>query len=178
MNPTIPLPETFEKGIISALQHNETSYNDCRGDKALRDALSEDLSHNFSLNFSSDCISIHPGPRAALHTALHALLDPREKRNRAVAFSPMYESFTTAPQLLTGFPAIEIPSDSACLPDLVQLKKVITTRDDIAVVVVCSPNNPTGVVYPNHVLEEIANILRPYPNIGSFSMKYFSFFFL
>lgn len=42
-----------------------------------------------------------------------------------------------------------------------------SSRDDVAMVVLNSPNNPSAAVYPPALLQRLAEILKKYPHIGS-----------
>lgn len=102
-----------------------------------------------------------------------ALLNPLQTRNRIITFSPKFESFENLPIMLTGQPAISIDSvGDTFLPDLSQLEALLSnpqTCDTIATIIVNSPNNPTGTVYPESWLREFARIVGQHPEIAILS---------
>jgi aspartate/methionine/tyrosine aminotransferase len=67
--------------------------------------------------------------------------------------------------VFTGKETIVIDTDDEFLPNIEVLKQQLQ-RNDIAVVIVNSPNNPTGAVYPESVMRQIAEAIKPYPKVG------------
>ena len=63
-----------------------------------------------------------------------------------------------------------MPREGPFLPDLEKLSEVITSQNkEIAIVVINTPNNPTGSIYPRETISKIAEILKPYPEIAILS---------
>jgi len=98
-----------------------------------------------------------------------ALIDSESHRRRVVAFQPSYEAFVAIPQVISNLPTIFLDTDSNFYPIPSTFKKLLEERDDIAVVIINSPNNPTGAVYPIEILKELSDILKQYPHIAVIS---------
>lgn len=99
------------------------------------------------------------------------ILTANSKRNRVVAFAPVYEAFTNIPFLLTGQNTILLPTtDEECFPDVDKLEELLDrdgkTEQSIAAVIINSPNNPSGAVYPSAIVQRITSIVSKYPKIG------------
>mmetsp|Transcript_13173 Transcript_13173/g.14599 ORF Transcript_13173/g.14599 Transcript_13173/m.14599 type:complete len:424 (-) Transcript_13173:57-1328(-) len=167
LTPTHKIPKSFVEPFIDAIRSEKTQY--CReiGIESIRKAISNDLNVNFNLSFDEDQIVVTPGPRDAVYKTLMAILDPSKKRNRAVAFLPSYEIFAQQPFLLTGERTIFSPVDEDFLPDLEKFKALLEEKgDEIAVLFINSPNNPTGVTYPKRIIKGITDIVKEYPEIA------------
>ena len=99
------------------------------------------------------------------------ILSPLSNCNRVIVFSPSYEAFTSIPYLITGKKAILVETDNGTFyPNLLHFKQTLEQYGkETALVIINSPNNPTGAVYPSSLLEEMATILSDYPHIGVIS---------
>jgi len=124
---------------------------------------------NFNLKISKEEIVIYPGPKPALWAVLSVLLDPQIERNRVVACAPTYESFIALPQLTTGNPCIILDTDENCLPNVSKFEEVLSSRTDIACVIINSPNNPSAVVYSIELMKELTDVIKKYPHIAIIS---------
>ena len=164
LNPEIKTPPELIQEIVASLKENETHYSPSAGDPELLEALSGDFK-SFGLNYSPAQIIICPGPKDAFFKACMAILDPSAKRNRLVAFAPVYESFEQVPIMLTGKPPIIIQTDENFVPDLNQLEDLLKNNPNVAGVVINSPNNPTGTLYPEAFFKELSSLLKKYEEI-------------
>ena len=164
MNPELPVPHLLKTAISQAVMDDETHYSPEAGDPELLEAIHADL-RLFGLNYTPSEIVICPGPKDAFFKICLAMLNPSSPRNRLVAFAPTYESYENLPILLTGKPPIVLQTDAHFLPDPDQLAKLLNEDDTIALIVLNSPNNPTGTVYPPSLSQELAEIIGKYEQI-------------
>ena len=168
MNPELPVPHLLKTAISQAVMDNATHYSPAAGDPELLDAIHVDL-RLFGLRYSPAEIVVCPGPKDAVFKACVTMLNPSSRRNRLVAFAPTYESYEDLPILLTGKPPIVLQTDAHFLPDLNQLADLLNQNDTIALIVLNSPNNPTGTVYPPSLLQELAEIIGKHEQICALS---------
>ena len=164
MNPELPVPHLLKAAISQAVMDDATHYSPEAGDPELLEAIHEDLCL-FGLNYSPSEIVICPGPKDAIFKICVTMLNPSSRRNRLVTFAPTYESFENLPILLTGKPPIVLQTDAHFLPDPNQLADLLNQDDTIALIVLNSPNNPTGTVYPSSLLRELAEIIGKHEQI-------------
>lgn len=165
INPEIETPGEFVEGIVSALRSGENHYAPAAGDEELLEAISNDLAKNFDLDYTPSQIVVCPGPKDALFKACLSVLESSAKRNRLIVFAPVYESFDRIPQIITGNPPVVLDTDKNFLPNLNQLEDLLKKDSTIAGVIVNSPNNPTGVVYPESLIKELASILKNHEDV-------------
>ena len=158
MNPELPVPHFLKTAISRAVMADALHYSPAAGDSELLEAIHIDL-RLFGLNYSSSEIVVCPGPKDAFFKICVTMLNSSSRRNRLVAFAPTYESYENLPILLTGKPPIVLQTDTRFLPDPDQLSDLLNRDDTIALVVLNSPNNPTGAVYPASLLQELAEII-------------------
>ncbi len=164
MNPELPVPHLLKIAISQAVMDDATHYSPAAGDSKLLEAIHADLCL-FGLNYSPSEIVVCPGPKDAVFKVCVTMLNPSSRRNRLVAFAPTYESYENLPILLTGKPPIVLETDAHFLPDPNQLADLLNQDDTIALIVLNSPNNPTGTVYPPSLLQELAEIIGKHEQI-------------
>ena len=164
MNPELPVPHLLKTAISQALMDDATHYSPEAGDPELIEAIHADL-RLFGLRYSPTEIVVCPGPKDAVFKICVTMLNPSSRRNRLVTFAPTYESFENLPILLTGKLPIVLQTDAHFLPDPNQLADLLNQDDTIALIVLNSPNNPTGAVYPASLLQELAEIIGKHEKI-------------
>eukprot|EP01125_Pyxidicula_operculata_P021032 TRINITY_DN7955_c0_g1_i2.p1 TRINITY_DN7955_c0_g1~~TRINITY_DN7955_c0_g1_i2.p1 ORF type:complete len:429 (-),score=56.40 TRINITY_DN7955_c0_g1_i2:73-1359(-) len=170
MVPETQVPQQFKDEMINAIQQNKTTYCSSQGTRDVLKALSDDFKTNFALDYSPDQICMFPGPKDALWKVLLSILDANSQCNEVVAFAPYYEAFVSPPQLITGKPTILIDTDENCYPNVAEFEKYLSeNHHKIAVIIINSPNNPSGVVYPSDILQKLAEIIKRYPHIAVLS---------
>ena len=131
---------------------NSFKYTDIRGEKVLRDYLSESLTNKLSFSVNPDeNLIITPGANSAIFKSLFLLLN---KNDEVLVISPVYFNYIMAIKMIGANP-IEISSDpeSGFQLNIDNIANSIT--DKTKAIIINSPNNPTGAVYENNDLEEL-----------------------
>ena len=164
MNPELPVPHLLKTAISQAVMDDATHYSPAAGDPELLEAIHADL-RLFGFTYTPSEIVVCPGPKDAVFKICITMLNPSSRRNRLVTFAPTYESFENLPILLTGKPPIVLQTDAHFLPDPNQLADLLGQDDTIALIVLNSPNNPTGTVYPPSLLQELAEVIGEHEQI-------------
>lgn len=117
-------------------------------------AAAEGLRARTAVAFQPEDIALTTGAFGALSTAMHALLEPGDE---VIYFSPPWPFYEPIVHSARGVPVkLGIDPDTFDI-DLAALDAAITPRTRM--VLVNTPNNPTGRIYPPAVLEEMAEIL-------------------
>ena len=83
---------------------------------------------------------------------------------RVLGPSPAYSTHSSAEAAHSGYGHVTYQLDpyNGWLPDVDDIRKKVKYNDSIAGILLLSPDNPTGAVYPREILEEIAGIAREY----------------
>ena len=119
-----------------------------------RSNIANQLKKEIGLNFSSDDIVMTCGAGGALNIILKTLLDPNDE---VIIFSPFFAEFIFYIENHNGKHII-VPPDNNFHPDLNIFEKSITKKTKA--ILINSPNNPSGIVYPAKLIEKIANIIN------------------
>ena len=119
-----------------------------------RAAVAAQLREETGLGLTADEILMTCGAGGGLNVVLKTLLDPGDE---VVIFAPYFVEYRFYADN-HGASCRVVPPDEGFLPDLEALESCINDRT--RVVLMNSPNNPTGVVYNARLLSEMAEIIR------------------
>jgi len=158
-NPSIPAPEAVRETMIRLLQETDSTklhgYTSSAGDPAVRNTIAAHLRQTHNSPAEGSLIYMTCGAAAGLAIALHALLNPGEEVVVPAPFFPEYRGLPeraaeTLVPMSCPQPAFQL--------DLAAIKAAITPNTKI--VLLNSPNNPTGAVYSRESLTALAKILK------------------
>lgn len=153
--PDVNTPEPVIEAACRALREGKTKYTPSGGIRPLREAVAEYLHARFGLAYAPEDVHISVGAKHALLNAFLAVLEPREE---VVLFSPYWVSYPEMVRLAGGEPVVVPTSpERGFLPEREALAAALTPRT--RAVLLNTPNNPTGAVYPEAVLRELAAAL-------------------
>ncbi|CAM9145435.1 unnamed protein product [Discosporangium mesarthrocarpum] len=132
-------------------------YGPALGLPELRDALVRKLEKENGLNMHGQQVMVTAGGNQAFAMVALALLDPGD---RALLVKPFYCAHLCAVQL-AGAEVVGCEWDpQTLLPDMANLRKEL--ERGVKMVVVTTPGNPSGAVYPQAVMDEIVSLCRNY----------------
>ena len=155
-NPVMEPPEEFRRELRRLADQpipGMHRYMPNAGYPETRQSVADALRKETGLPFALNDIVMTVGAGGAINVALKALLNPGDE---VVAFAPYFVEYGYYADNQGG-KLVVAPCDAGFLPDLAALEKVITPRTRI--VLVNSPNNPTGVVYPASLLRSLGELL-------------------
>jgi len=140
--------------VRAAVAAGRDRYCSTRGVPELRAAIAEYLKRTRRLDVAAEQVLVAPGCKMALSLAMMALIEPGDEVLYPDPGFPIYPSFTR------GLGAIAVPfgleEKNKFQPDINEIARKITPRTRM--LIFNSPNNPTGTVFSNAALEEIAKL--------------------
>ncbi len=151
--PDFPTPDHIKQAAIRAIEQNLTKYTPTAGIAPLRKAICDWHAAQFDSQYTpAECI-VTVGGKHAIFEAASALINAGDE---ALIPSPYWVSFPDIVKYAGGHPVF-VPTDPADGFRLraAQIEKALTARTRI--VIINSPNNPTGAVIS---AEEFASILE------------------
>ncbi|WP_150464342.1 pyridoxal phosphate-dependent aminotransferase [Francisella sp. XLW-1] len=159
--PGFSTPEVIKQAGIDAINNNITKYTNVDGIKELREAVSARYKREYDVDFAADQICITSGAKHSLHNIFNCIL---EEGDEVIFFAPYWVSYPDMIALTGAKPvAIETKFENDFEIDVTDLEKRITEKTKA--IIINSPNNPTGLIYSRKCIEDLANLLRKYPNI-------------
>jgi aspartate/methionine/tyrosine aminotransferase len=153
-DPDFPTPAHIVEAAKRAIDNDQTHYTHPAGMPQLREAIAATLRNENKLDYSAEEIIVTAGTQEAVMLCMLALVGQGDE---VLIPSPRFTSYDTAVELCGG-KWVAVPTyekdDFGLVP--AEIEKKITPRTKIIVLV--SPNNPTGAVTPPHAIREIAEI--------------------
>ena len=157
-NPSIPTPVQVDDTIRQLLAQQNTlpihSYTGAQGDDAARQAIADDLNARFDTQADANDLFLSCGAAPALCAVFHALA---VKGNRILAVAPFFPEYRPYAEQ-TGAEFAVVPADIPSFQIDLQAVEAMLTPNTVAIVL-NSPNNPSGVVYTEKTLGELAVLL-------------------
>ena len=159
-NPNVEAPEAVKEALISIVKeeaplelHGYTNSN--AGYEEVRQAVAESLNERFQTEFSAENILMTVGAAGGLNVILKTLINPQEE---VIVFAPYFGEYRSYTSNVDGV-LVEISPDTETFqPKLTEFAEKITPKTKA--VIVNTPNNPTGVVYSEKTIREMARILE------------------
>lgn len=135
-------------------------YCDSQGEFETREVLAHFVNKRGGVQISPDDILFFNG----LGDAITRLFSSMRKETRILGPSPAYSTHSSAEAAHSGYDHLSYRCDpkNNWLPDIEDIRNKVKYNDTITGILLISPNNPTGSVYPKHILEEIVQIAREY----------------
>ena len=158
--PDFNTPEYIKRAAIDAIEANFTRYTANAGIPELRRAICNKLLRDNHLKYEPKQILVSPGAKAAILNVLIAVCDVQDQ---VLMPAPYWVSYPYQAILANAEPVI-IPTSEENNYKLtaLALEEAIKTHPCSKVLLLNSPNNPTGAVYTKKELEEIAEICLKY----------------
>ena len=152
-DPDFATPEHISQALADALAAGATHYAQQQGDEELRAALADQVSDVANRAYGRDQLLITHGASAGLAATILAVVDPG---TRVIVPEPTYSLYADLVWMAGG----EV-SFVRHRPDLhLDLDGIAAVAKGARMVVVCNPCNPTGAVYTQDELEELAGIAQ------------------
>ena len=155
--PEFITPQHVREAAKKALDEGHTHYGPDRGLPELRQLIAAKIHRQYGAAHNwQDEILVTAGGQAALHIAVMALANPGDE---IVILLPHYPPYVVNAQL-AGAKAVfvKLRSEEAFVPNPADIERVITNRTKL--IMILTPNNPTGAVYPKETLRRLLDIAR------------------
>lgn len=157
-NPSVPAPPQVKEAIIAALDESSLAlhgYTPAQGLPSTRAAIAAKLNRDHGTSYSASDLYLTMGAAAALDASINAVCEPGDEVIVIAPFFPEYRMWIEN----AGCTCVLSPVDAATMyPDPDDIAARIT--EHTRAIIVNSPNNPSGAVYPIEVLEQLARVLR------------------
>src|ERR1700736_4436319 len=149
-HPAAPIVDAIRAAVVEGRDR----YVSPVGIPALREAVAAYLKRTRRLDVPAQHVLIAPGCKMALALAMMALIEPGDEVLYPDPGFPIYPSFTR------GLGATAVPfgleEKNKFQPDVDEIARKITPRTTM--LIFNSPNNPTGTVFSDAVLEKLARL--------------------
>jgi aspartate aminotransferase len=152
--PDFDTPQHIKEALYRAVKEGFIYYTKTRGISELREAISKKLKADNSVRYTADEVIVTPGAKQALFEVIMALINPGDE---VLIPQPHWVSYVPMVQIAGG-KAVPIPlkKEEGFKPLVEDIEKRITTKTRL--LILNSPNNPTGAVLEKKDLKLIAEL--------------------
>lgn len=163
--PDFAAPEHIKLAAKKAVDDNFSHYGPTPGFPTLRQAIADSLNQELKnapvRPYSADEVIVSVGAKQAICNAIQALIGPEDE---VILPTPCWVSYVEMVKLAEGKSVLvktSMENDYCLTPE--QLEAAITPKTRM--LLLCSPNNPTGAVYSYDRLEALVKVLAQHPDI-------------
>lgn len=158
-NPNVPTPEYVKDAAIDILTNMEPSavhgYTVAPGNPEVRKALAASVNKRFGTDFTANNFFITAGAAAAITISFKALA---EKDDEFITFAPFFPEYRAFVESVGGKLTVVKAQPADWQIDFAAFRQCI--NEHTKAVIVNSPNNPSGAVYSEATIKELAAILK------------------
>jgi aspartate aminotransferase len=150
--PDFDTPERVKEAAVRAIRDGQTKYTDAGGIPELKSAICAKLKRDSGLAYESSEVIASVGAKHTLYNVCAVLVDPGDE---VIVPAPYWVSYTEQVRLCEGVPVVVGCDEPRGFQlDLAALRGAVTPRTKL--LLLNTPNNPTGAVYPRADLERVA----------------------
>ena len=158
-NPNVPAPNAVKEAIIDIVTNEDPvlvhGYMSNSGFEDVRTKIAEHLNAQYGTSYTFNNLVMIVGAAGGMNVFFKTLLNPGDE---VVTFSPYFGEYRAYVSNFDGV-LVEVQTDPVTFePDPKALAAAVTPKTKA--VILNSPNNPTGVVYSEECISEIARLLE------------------
>lgn len=156
--PDFPTPARVKDAAIAAITANKTGYSHNAGLLELRQAASDYFAHKYGFTYDPQTeVLIAAGASGGMAATFQTIL---EEGDEVIVPAPIFAGYDPLIKL-NGAKAVYLDTtDTNFIPDPSRLAALITPQTKA--VIFSYPSNPTGVIIPHKMMDELAALLAKY----------------
>ena len=160
-NPSVPAPEEINTAISSLLAEKNSislhGYTSAQGDAGVRAAIANNIRSRFGVEISENLIYMTCGAAASLSICLRALVEDGQN-DEVIVLAPFFTEYRVFVENAGARLVISDPKEKTLGINISDLEEKIT--ENTKAIILNSPNNPSGVVYPENSIKALSELLR------------------
>jgi aspartate aminotransferase len=154
--PDVTVAPHIAAAAKAAWDADQTNYTANGGIPALRAAIVDKLARVNDIHVDTERVWVTVGATQALHQAMVLTLAAGDE---VLVPDPGYTTFTMNARMIDAVPvAYPLRAAAGFMPDVAELDRLVTDRT--RVLIVNSPSNPLGTIFPKALLEELLAFAR------------------
>jgi aspartate aminotransferase len=139
--------------ILSAaakLNTGDVKYTPADGTPSLKRAIIKYTEENYDKIVAPENIIVSAGAKQSVYNILYSILNPQDE---VIILAPYWVSYPEMVRMVYGVPVIVKPEDGGFYPRMEDILKSVSSYTKA--IIINSPNNPSGVVYPEEFISQI-----------------------
>lgn len=159
--PDFNTPEHIKAAAKDAIDHNFSKYSPVPGYADLREAIVAKLKKENGLDYTENEILVSNGAKQSVCNTVMALVDDGDE---VIIPAPYWVSYPQMVKLACGTPIyIKAGYEQNFKITPEQLEAAISPKTRI--LILCSPSNPTGSVYSQEELAQLAEVIKKHDDL-------------
>lgn len=150
--PKNPAPITAVLGSSAKLKAGDIKYVPTDGTPSLKKAIIRYTEENYGRLVAPENVIVSNGAKQSLYNILYTLLNPQDE---VIIIAPHWVSYPEMVKMLYGIPVVVIPEDGTFVPRMQDIEEATTSYTKA--MIINSPNNPSGAVYPEELIADIVD---------------------
>ena len=157
-NPSVPVPDAFNLRIKELLDHGDPmlvhGYSPSLGMPSVREKIAESLNRRFGMDYTMNDIFMTSGAAGALAHAFRLVTKPGDDILTFAPYFPEYRPYTAG----AGLNLRVVPANTENFQiNFEEFERMLTPS--VQAVLINTPNNPSGAVYSEETLKNMAALL-------------------
>ncbi len=146
-------PITAILGSTARLNTGEVKYVPTDGTPSLKKAIIRYTEENYGRHVNPENVIVTTGAKQSLFNIMYSILNPQDE---VIVLAPYWVSYPEIIKMVYGIPVIVTPEDGSFIPRFEEIEAAVSgyTR----AIIVNSPNNPSGAVYPEELIASIVEL--------------------
>lgn len=152
--PDFHTPDNVKMAGIKAITDNITKYTPAAGIPRLKEAICRKFKEDNNIQYKAENIIVSTGAKQTLINAIIALIEPGDE---ALIPVPCWVSYPEQIKLMGGKPVfVETDPEDGFRLNIQNIIDKITSKTKL--IILNTPNNPTGTVFSRQELEQLAEV--------------------
>jgi len=152
--PCFDTPDNIKKAAYEALKAGKTKYEPTAGNYELREAICEKFKQENNIHVDVSDVIATPGGKFGIFLAFQAVLS---EKDRVMILDPAWVSYEPAARIASAG-VVRVPTSEVerFQPDVEAIERAMDKS--VKIIVINSPNNPTGAVYDASIIRSIVKL--------------------
>lgn len=135
------------------LTSGEIKYTPPDGLPSMKKAVIRYTEENYDRLVAPENVIITNGAKQSLFNIFYSILNPQDE---VIVIAPYWVSYTEMIKMCLGIPVVVTPEDGTFTPRFEDIERAVTSST--RAIIVNSPNNPSGAIYPPALVEKLVNM--------------------
>jgi aspartate aminotransferase len=135
------------------LTSGEIKYTPPDGLPSMKKAVIRYTEEAYNRLVAPENVIITNGAKQSLYNIFYSILNPQDE---VIVIAPYWVSYPEMIKMCLGVPVIVTPEDGTFTPRFEDIERAVTSST--RAIIINSPNNPSGAIYPDELIEKIVNM--------------------
>jgi aspartate aminotransferase len=145
-------PITAVLGSAAKLRAGDIKYAPTDGLPSLKKAIIRYTEDYYGRLVSPDNVIVSTGAKQSIYNLLFSLVNPQDE---VIILAPYWVSYPDMIKMVYGIPVIVTPEDGTFQPRMEEIEESVSSYTKV--IIINSPNNPSGMMYPDSFIADIVD---------------------